>query len=254
MSAQEPLHDLVRYLNSYLRIAEIPDDPRALNGLQFENSGSIRKIAAAVDACQATIEMAIAAEANLLLVHHGLFWSGVSPMTGLHARRIKSLVKGSLALYSAHLPLDCHPEVGNNHVLARSLGVKNLEPFGEAEGIKIGVAGELEIGVEDLAGLLRSQLGSNPRVIQMGGARVKKIAIITGAGSSDLGSAAAAGIDTFLTGEGPHHTYLQAEELGINLIYAGHYATETVGVRALAEHLGTRFKLPWLFLDHPTGM
>jgi dinuclear metal center YbgI/SA1388 family protein len=248
------LHELVRYLNSYLRIAEIPDDPRALNGLQFENSGSIKKIAAAVDACQATIEMSIAAGANLLLVHHGLFWSGVGPMTGVHARRIRSMVTGSLALYSAHLPLDCHPEVGNNYVLARNLGVRNLEPFGEAEGIKIGVAGDLEISVEELEGLLRSQLGATPRVIQKGGGKVTRIAIITGAGSSEIGAAAAAGVDTFLTGEGPHHTYLQAEELGINLIYAGHYATETVGVQALAKHLSSKFELPWEFLDHPTGM
>ena len=249
-----PLQDVAAYLDSYLRIAEVPDDARAVNGLQVENSGSVTRIAAAVDVCQATIEMSKTTASDFLLVHHGLFWGGLIPITGLYARRIQSLVSNNIALYSAHLPLDCHPGVGNNYVLAHSLGVTHLEPFGEAQGIKIGVAGDLGVELEELTGMLRAQFGQAPRVIGKGPRRVKRIAIITGAGSSALGAAAAAGIDTFVTGEGPHHTYLEAEELGLNLIYAGHYATETVGVQALAEHLGSHFNVPWQFLDHPTGM
>jgi dinuclear metal center YbgI/SA1388 family protein len=252
MTAQLP--ELVAYIDAYLRTASVPDDPRAMNGLQVENSGSVTRIGAAVDACQATILMAKAAGADFLLVHHGLFWGGPLPIAGLQGRRVRALLDSNIALYSAHLPLDCHPEVGNNYVLARTLGVANLKPFGEAEGIKIGVAGDLSIEVDVLAGLIASGLGHTPRVIAKGPRKVKRIAIITGAGSSQLDAAAAAGIDTFLTGEGPHHTYLQAEELGVNLIYAGHYATETVGVQALATHLSEHFSLPWQFLDHPTGM
>jgi len=189
-----------------------------------------------------------------MLVHHGLFWSGLSPITGTHGRRIRTLIKHNISLYSAHLPLDCHPEVGNNYVLARRLGVGNLEPFGESDGVSIGVAGDLAADRSELVSRIQKTLNFTPRVIATGPARVERVGIITGAGSSELTAAVRAGLDTFITGEGPHHTYLQAEELGINLIYAGHYATETVGVQVLAAHLSERFAIPWQFLDHPTGM
>lgn len=135
------LPEIVGYLDRYLRISEVADDSRAVNGLQFENSGKVSRIGAAVDACQATIEMAVRNGLDFMLVHHGLFWSGLEPITGIHGRRVRALIQHDISLYSAHLPLDCHPEVGNNHVLARKLGVGNLEPFGQAEGVWIGVAG-----------------------------------------------------------------------------------------------------------------
>ena len=248
------LAEIVPYLDRYLRISEVPDDPRAINGLQLENLGSVKRIAAAVDACQATIDLAAAAGADFLLVHHGLFWSGLEPVRGIHGRRIRALVERNIALYSAHLPLDCHPEVGNNHVLARRLGVANLQPFGLSDGVFIGVAGELAVRRDELLARIQTVLGATPRLIPTGPAQIRRVGIITGAGSSELASAARVGLDTFITGEGPHHTYLQAEELGINLIYAGHYATETIGVQVLAAHLSERFRIPWQFLDHPTGM
>jgi dinuclear metal center YbgI/SA1388 family protein len=248
------LHQITEYLDGYLRVSEVPDDARAVNGLQLEGNKTISRIGAAVDACQATIEMAAARKVDLLLVHHGLFWSGLAPLTGIHGRRIRSLIANEISIYSAHLPLDCHPEVGNNHVFAGQLGVQNLEPFGVFEGMAIGVAGDLRLGRSELASRIQKILGPAPRLIPGGPANTSRVAIITGAGSSELNAAAEAGLDTFITGEGPHHTYLLAEELGINLIYAGHYATETVGVRALAEHLSKRFDLEWEFLDHPTGM
>jgi len=139
-------------------------------------------------------------------------------------------------------------------VLARELGVRNPRAFGEAYDVQIGIAGDLDLPRSKLLDRIRSMLGVTARVVPAGPERVQRIGIVTGAGTGELRTAVRAGLDTFLTGEGPHHSYLEAEELGLNLIYAGHYATETVGVKALAAHVGERFGLPWSFVDHPTGM
>ena len=248
------LDELTRHLREYLRLDHVPDDARALNGLQVENSGRVDRLAVAVDACQATIDGAADRGANLLLVHHGLFWGGLEPIAGRHGRRIRALVRHDLALYAAHLPLDCHPEVGNNAVLGRALGLSRLAPFGDYEGIEIGVVGEATEPLDALAARLGERLGVDPYVIARGPARPARVAVVTGAASSFLREARDAGIDTFITGEGPHHTFFDAEEWGLNLIYAGHYATETVGVKALAEHLEGKFGIPWDFIDHPTGL
>lgn len=249
-----PLGDLVSYLDAYLRVREVPDDARALNGLQVDNDGSVSRVAAAVDACQATIDEAGRRGAELLLVHHGLFWGGVEPLTGRHGRRVRSLLQHGVALYAAHAPLDLHEEVGNNAVLARDLHLTDLRPFGQYEGVEIGVAGRADIGLDAFVERVHERLGRRPQVIATGPPRVRYAAVVTGAGSSLLREAHAAGIDTFLTGEGPHHTFFDAEEWGLNVLYAGHYASETVGVQALARHLHERFDLPWEFIDHPTGM
>lgn len=248
------LSELDRYLGDYLRIAVTPDNPRALNGLQVANTGSVSRIAAAVDACQATIDQAAERGADLLLVHHGLFWGGLEPLTGRHGRRVRRLIEADVALYAAHLPLDCHPDVGNNAVLARDLGLADLEPFGTYEGIEVGWAGRWTGALDDLTGRIAERLGVRPRVIAKGPERVARVGIVTGGASGLLREARDAGIDTFLTGEGPHHTFFDAEEWGLNVIYAGHYATETVGVQALAAHLEQEFGLPWEFIDHPTGL
>lgn len=248
------LYRLDRHLADYLRIPEVPDDRRALNGLQVANSGTVTRIAAAVDACQATIDAAARQGADLLLVHHGLFWGGLEPLTGRHGRRVRRLMEADLALYSAHLPLDCHPEVGNNAVLARDLGLEDPRPFGTYEGIEIGFAGRWTGSLGDLAARLTERLGVEPHVIAKGPERVTRVGVVTGGASGLLREARDAGIDTFITGEGPHHTFFDAEEWGLNVIYGGHYATETVGVRALAAHLEREFDLPWDFIDHPTGL
>ncbi len=248
------IDDAVTYLNTYLRVPEVPDDPRALNGLQVANSGRLQLIAAAVDACQASIDAAAARNAGMLLVHHGLFWSGLEPLTGRHGRRVSKLIRSDLALYAAHIPLDCHPEVGNNAVLARSLGLRDIVPFGEYEGVRIGMMGRLSLPRDQLVASLQRLLGADPRLIATGPERVDRVAIVTGAGASHIGEARGAGADTLITGEGPHHSYFDAEEWGLNVVYAGHYATETVGVKALAAHLSDRFGVPWEFLDHPTGL
>jgi dinuclear metal center YbgI/SA1388 family protein len=245
---------LTRYLDDYLQVRDVPDAPEALNGLQVANQGEVTRVAAAVDLCEATVRLAAEGGADLLLVHHGMFWGGPRPLTGPAYRRIAGLVQHNVALYSAHLPLDRHPEVGNNPVLARELGVGVRGEFGEEYGIMIGVWGELDVDRSVLQQRLNDVLGPTPRLMPFGPARVRRVGIVTGGGGSLIGQAAAAGLDTYITGEGAHHTYFDAEELGVNVFYAGHYATETVGVKALAEHLRKCFGLPCVFLDHPTGL
>jgi len=245
---------LVSYLDRYLRISEVADAPNALNGLQVANGGTISRIAAAVDLCAATVQMAAQQRADLLLVHHGLFWGGLEPLTGRAYRRVAGLIEHKIALYSAHLPLDVHPEVGNNAVLARQLGVARRGEFGEEYGMRIGVWGEVDVPRAALAQRLADVVGGRPRLMAFGPERVQRVGIVTGAAGSMIGQAAALGLDTYITGEGAHHTFFDAEELGLNVFYAGHYATETFGVKALAERLCAEFDLPWAFLDHPTDL
>ena len=249
-----PLDELTGYLDRFLRIAEVRDSPNALNGLQVANDGQVERLAVAVDACQATIDGAAERGADTLIVHHGLFWGGLEPVTGRHGRRLRTLIQRGIALYSAHLPLDVHPEVGNNAVLARHLGVSQPEWFCEYEGQSIGVMGTLQVTRDVLADQVTTLLGTKPKLIAAGPKTVHRIGIVTGGGGDLIKQAVDAGVDTYLTGEGKHHTYFDAEEFGVNVLYAGHYATETVGVKALAEHLADRFDLPWDFLDHPTGL
>ena len=248
------LPELVSYLDEYLRVRAVPDYPEALNGLQVENAGEVTRIAAAVDLCEATVQLAAAQGADLLLVHHGLFWGGLRPLVGPRQRRVAGLVRHNIAVYSAHLPLDRHPDVGNNAVLARALGVVVRGEFGRHEGVPIGVWGELSIERVALQQKIAAVLGPVPRLMPFGPAAARLVGVITGAGGSMIADAAAAGLDTYITGEGPHHTFFDAEELGLNVFYAGHYATETVGVKALAEHVSAAFRIPWVFLDHPTGL
>lgn len=259
MTATVPLTDIAGYLDEYLRIREVPDEPNAVNGLQALNgSGRVGRIVAAVDASLATIAAAgrDSSPPVLLLVHHGLFWDGNVPLTGRRYRRVRALFDGDIALYAAHIPLDVHAEVGNNHVLARRLGLGDIVSFDLYRGLALGVQGTLSPSVprEALVARLDRELGATARLIPGGPPMSRRIGIITGGAGSRIRAAAEAGLDTFVTGEGPHHTYFDATELGINAIYAGHYATETVGVRALAEHLSTRFGIPWEFHDHPTGL
>ena len=250
------LDSLARFLDDYLCIAEeVADAPEAVNGLQVSNSGDVNRLAAAVDFCEATVRLATEQHADCLLVHHGMFWGGgLRPLVGPAYRRLAGLIKGNIALYSAHLPLDRHPDVGNNAVLARMLDIKGRGDFGSYHGAAAGVWGEYKGTREELSWALTKALGTAPRVFPFGPERVQRVGIVTGSGGSLIPQAAAAGLDTFVTGEGQHWTFFDAEELGINVFYAGHYATETVGVKALAEHVSKKFDLPWVFLDHPTGL
>ena len=248
------LAELAGYLDDYLAIRDVPDFKEAFNGLQVEGPEEVRKVAIAVDACQATIEEAAKQSADLLLVHHGLFWGSKAPITGGYFRRVSQLIKNNLAVYSCHLPLDAHPEVGNNHVLCRQLGLTPGGMFGEFEGVPIGVWAEANIEIGALNDKVGHLLGVTPHLIQTGPTSVRKVGIVTGGGGSWIDRTANIGCDTLITGEGAHHTYFDAEERGINVIYAGHYATETVGVKALGDHLTQRFGLETFFIDHPTGL
>ena len=249
------LHELVARLDEYLDTRGTPDSDHALNGLQVDNGDAeVRSVAVAVDACQAVIDQAAAKGADLLIVHHGLFWDGLKPLTGRAYRRIGALLRGGVALYSSHLPLDRHPDVGNNALLARLLGIPVAAWWGDYKGAPIGVRGDLDEDRDVLAARLGAALGVTPRLIGGGPRRARRVGIVTGAGGDMIAEAATAGIDTFITGEGKHHSFFDAEELGVNVLYAGHYATETLGVRALGEYLAAHYQLPWTFIDHPTGL
>lgn len=248
------LDTLVRYLDEYLHVRDVADDRNALNGLQVENPGEVRRLAAAVDACQATIAMAAAQGADLLLVHHGLFWAGLEPLTGRTFRRVSALLEHGVALYAAHLPLDRHPDVGNNVLLLRRLGIEPRGWFGEHLGAPLGAWGELDVGRDALAARLREGLATDVKVLAGGPERCRRVGVITGAAGGFVRQASEAGLDTFITGEAHHWTYFDAEEYGVNVLLGGHYASETLGVQALAARLSEQFQLPWSFLDHPTGL
>jgi dinuclear metal center YbgI/SA1388 family protein len=252
--AKVPLQQIVRYCDALLRSSAIQDYDRAANGLQVENSGTISRLAAAVDATLAAVKLAVETGADLLLVHHGLFWGPAHPWTGKRRELIRLLLDHNLAVYSSHLPLDAHPKLGNNAQLCAALRLKSLRPFFFDHGLFLGFQAQVRIRRTELARQLQRVTGAKPLVIPAGPELCRSIGVVSGGAGSDLNQAAAEGVDTFITGEGPHWTYGLAEELGINVLYGGHYATETFGVKALAAHLSRRFKVPWAFLDHPTGL
>jgi dinuclear metal center YbgI/SA1388 family protein len=247
-------NDLERYLDDFLRVSAIGDSKLALNGLQVESGRDVSLIAFAVDACQAVIDETASRGADLLVVHHGLFWDGVQALTGRAYRKFGSLIRNDIAVYSAHLPLDVHPEVGNNAVLMRLLGFEVQGWWGEYEGATIGTWADAELSRDALGKRIAEKLGVTPKLLPGGPEKTRRIGIVTGAGGSMIAEAHAAGIDTFITGEAKHHAFFDAEELGVNVFLAGHYATETIGLRALAEHLEKRHQLKWIFIDHPTGL
>jgi dinuclear metal center YbgI/SA1388 family protein len=248
-----PLAEAVAWMDHHLQTFEIQDFPGAWNGLQVENRGFVSRIGAAVDACESVMVQAVNSGIDLLLVHHGLFWQGGVPITGARQRKLRLCLEGNLAVYSSHLPLDVHPDWGNNAVLARLLGLPHPRPFLECFGRPIGLLADVEMPLEELRQRCEA-IVEGPVAMAAGGPGVcQRIALVTGGAASELEKVAAAGADTFITGEGSNWTYTAAEELGLNLLYAGHYATETFGVRALASALGEKFGLPWQFLPHPTG-
>jgi dinuclear metal center YbgI/SA1388 family protein len=248
------LSRIVTYCDRLLKTSQFNDWDGAVNGLQVENRGTIHRIAAAVDATLATLNMAVAAQADLVIVHHGLFWSPSHPWTGRRAELLRLLVEKNIAVYSSHLPLDAHPKIGNNARLCHALGLRNLKPFFFQKGQYLGFRSETEITRSALVTRLARAVGRVPIVLPGGPERCRRIGVVTGGAGNELKMAAAEGVDTFITGEGAHWTHGLAEDLGVNVLYGGHYATETFGVKALAAHLSQRFQVPWTFLDHPSGL
>jgi dinuclear metal center YbgI/SA1388 family protein len=237
---------IVKHCDQLLRTKFIGDYDGAANGLQVDGRGPVTRIAATVDASLATVKLAIAAGADLLIVHHGLFWSPSHPWTGKKHELLRLLVENNLAIYSSHLPL--------NAQLCAALGLWNLKPFYLTHGQTIGFKTRTKISRADLAKRLEHATGAKPKIIPGGNEICERIGVVTGGAGDGLKIAADEGVDTFITGEGPQWTFALAEELGLNVFYGGHYATETFGVKALAAHLSKTFKLPWEFLDHPTGL
>jgi dinuclear metal center YbgI/SA1388 family protein len=200
------------------------------------------------------IEKAAAGGPGLLIVHHGMFWHGAQPVTGAFYRKLKVAMDAGLAIYSSHLPLDFHQHLGNNALLAKALGLVNLVPFLETKGRAMGLKGDWRGSREELKARLEAAVGGSVHVCPAGPEAISRVGLVTGGAGSEVGKAALEKVDAFVTGEGPHWSYPLAEELGINLFYAGHYATETFGVKAVAEMLSAKYDVPWKFIDHPTGL
>jgi dinuclear metal center YbgI/SA1388 family protein len=246
--------ELVEYLDELLEVASIED--RSNNGLQLEGAAKVERVAFAVDASLAAFEAAVDAGAQMLVVHHGLFWGEPIMVTGTHRRRLQVLLVASVSLYAVHLPLDFHPQLGNNAVLARWLGLQDVAPFGLYKGYPAGVAGTLPqaVGLGAFAAQVEEVLGEPViRIWPFGPSVVRRVGIVSGGASFLLDQAAEAGVDVYLTGEMSHSAYHQAQELGLNVVFGGHYATETAGLKALADHLAYEFGLTTVFLDLPTG-
>lgn len=246
------LQEIVAFCDQRTRQTEVKDFGGAYNGLQVENDGAIQKIGAAVDAGQHPFENAIAADIDFLICHHGLFWTPPTPLTGSNYRKVKTAFDGNLAVYGSHLPLDCHPEIGNNALLAEALGLQKVDTFLNYEGndiatIAVGPSG----GRAEITRRLQAHFPNTYQAIEYGSDQPQRIAILTGSGQSAVPQLLANGIDTLITGELRQHHFNQAQELGLNLYPCGHYATEVFGVQALAAEVAKKFGLEWQFIQQP---
>jgi dinuclear metal center YbgI/SA1388 family protein len=260
-AASVPLDRIVTWLDDILQTDTIPDYPGALNGLQLVNRGTVRKVAAAVDFSTRSVAAAIAEGANLLIVHHGMFWAGARPIVGRRYSRLVELMEADVAVYSSHLPLDRHPQLGNNVLLAKTLGLEPSGEFARFKDIFVGVQGTSDVPTRFLIDrartFSRSYGGDTIATLEGGDDRVtRRWAICTGAGASaeTLDEAATDGIDTLIVGEGPHWTAVDAADRGLVIIYVGHYASETLGVYALAAEVAKQFDVTWAKISTPTGL
>ncbi len=258
MNNEINLSEVVEFMDSTLGISPETarrDAPSALNGLQVENDGRVHKVAAAVDGTQRTLEDAVESGADLLLLHHGLFWGGLRPITGWWRKKIRLCLENNLAVYSAHLPLDVHPVLGNNACIARGLGLQDVSPALESHGIQMALIGsfngslaELRQKYAELTGAKVTGHLADPE------APAERVMICSGAAGAEIYHVRESGVNTFLTGEENHWVLNAAKDMGMNLLFAGHYATETFGVQALANLLAKRYDLPTQFIHNPTGL
>ena len=248
------LKNLVAELNKYLKVEEIED--KSQNGLQVEGKHQVKKVSFAVDACQDSFKKAVESNSNLLIVHHGLFWSEPKLLVGNHLKRIKFLIENELSLYACHLPLDLHPEIGNNIQIIKILGLTPENKFGNYHGTLIGYTGyyEDEMNLDDFIHKVQEKFNTKPVFFKFGGNMVKKVAVISGGGADLITQIEDTEVDTFFTGEPKHEIYRYTKEIKKNIIFAGHYATETLGVKALQKYIKDRFNLDTHFIDLPTGV
>lgn len=245
---------LCDFLGQTLDIAKIPD--HSCNGLQVQGRTDVRRVGLAVDACMETFRRAVTNKCDLLLVHHGIIWGGLTAITGRAHAQVRYLVENDLNLFAAHLPLDLHPVYGNNAQLAGLLGLTGLAPFGLYKGVTIGFEGRARRGAtrDSLVDMLCRSLDAACTVLPFGKERIGRVAVVSGCGAGELGEAIEKGIDCYVTGEPSHENYHAALEAGINVVYAGHYHTETVGVKALGRLIEKEFRIETLFLDVPTSI
>lgn len=246
--------ELTTYLDGYLRIPEIKD--YGPQGLQIEGREEVNVIVGTVDAHLPCVEAALLQGADLMLVHHGVFWGGAKPLAGGFGRLVRAYLAANLNLYAAHLALDAHPEVGNNVELARRLGLNVESWWAPVNGVLLGVIATSHEGAkfDYLVNRFHKTVGAPCLVQSFGPRQSSRVAILSGGGAKEIEAAAALGCDTVITGETSHANYYDAQTLGINVIYGGHYCTETVGVQALGAHLAEKFGIDFRFVDLPTGI
>lgn len=246
--------DLVKHLNQYLQVERFDD--RSLNGLQIEGPDKVSKISFAVDFCGRTAEAAVEAGSQWLVVHHGWLWGPAAPLGGAQLRWVRTLLESRVGLYAAHLPLDAHPVVGNNAALARLLGLQRVRPFGKYRNTAIGCRGEFKRAqrLGRIVETLNKRLETICSVFDFGEASVRTVGIVSGAAASLIPEAIAEGLDLFITGESSHTYYHPARDAGQNAIFAGHYATETLGLKELARHVQKKFDVEVHWIDCPTGL
>ncbi|CAM2007966.1 Nif3-like dinuclear metal center hexameric protein [Acanthopleuribacter pedis] len=249
---------LVSQLNSYLRVSDFKEG--AINGLQVAGKKQVKKIAFAVDGVLETIEKAVAEDADVLIVHHGIYWGFQYPLRGADYKRVKLLMDHEMALYAVHLPLDAHAEVGHNVNLLKGLGVapESLEPFGDYKGMPIGFAGKFSraLGRDTVTEKLAALLGGPVQLLPFGPDKVRSVACITGQGAdfASVREAKMRGIHYYISGEATHPLYHFAQEQGMSVALGGHYRTEVFGLHALREYLGKNYEIETVFIDCPTGM
>ncbi len=249
------LQRITELLDNTLRIREIKDASVALNGLQVENNGSVTKVALAVDGSQKTIDDAVAAGADLLILHHGIYWCGLRPMTGWFKKKIETCLQHNLAVYGAHLPLDLHQQLGNNAGIARELGLTDCTPEVDYHGTLIGIAGYFDGTVAELREKFAKITGSTVTGhVNNANAPAGRVAVCSGGAGDVIYQMHDKGYTTYLTGEENHWVVNAAQDMGINILFAGHYATETFGVKSLGKLIEEQFGLPTVFIDNPTGM
>ena len=250
-SSAAELKDLVDYLDRYLKTSSFPD--ASANGLQVEGSRTVKGIGLAVDACLESVLRAEERGFNLLIVHHGLLWGTEIRLCGHTYRRVRALVQADMALYASHLPLDAHPEVGNNIQIAKRLGLTQVRAFGEYGGIPIGFQGCLEepVPLHHAVAMSEEKIGPPKALWTFGPEEISRLGVVSGSASDPplFEEASRGKIDLLITGEPKQAAYSLAQEYGLNVYYGGHYQTETFGVKALGEHLGARFGLPTAFID-----
>lgn len=257
IQADMVLDQLDSYLRDTLSFDETDRIDASLNGLQVSRRGEeVRRVACAVDACMETFRRAVDAGADLLFVHHGLFWGNSAPMVRSHFERIRFLIENNLALYAVHLPLDIHPTLGNNAAIAAKLGLSDSEAFGVYKGTRIGRKGVLPAAatVEEIMDTLSFDPQACTSVLKFGPERIRSVGIVSGGGTHEISQAVAERLDLYITGDASHTMYHYCLEESINLLCAGHYQTETFGVREIAALLEREAGLETVFIDVPTGL